>query len=73
MNEQSFDAGRMAREQQNRMAASAGIGLNALRPIIQFQVTLLRLWADNIEVLAKKYENGLETCSSAIEHQRAAE
>jgi hypothetical protein len=38
------------------MAASAAIGLNALKPVIQLQVSLLRLWADNIEALAQKDE-----------------
>jgi hypothetical protein len=67
MADQSFEAGRMARDQQSRIAASAAIGLNALKPMIQLQVSLLRLWADNIEALAKNYEKGLD--SSVVEHQ----
>ncbi|WP_407179584.1 hypothetical protein [Bradyrhizobium sp. STM 3562] len=76
MADQSFDVGRMARNQESRIAASTAIGLNAVKPMIQFQVSLLRLWADNIEALAENYEKGLDTFSSAVEdrwqQQRAA-
>jgi hypothetical protein len=76
MADQSFDAARIAREQQSRIAASAVIVLNALKPMMQFQVSLLRLWADNIEALAKNSEKGLVKSSPAAEqqseHQRAA-
>ncbi len=68
MTDSSFDAGRMARDQQSRIAASAAIGLNALKPMIYFQVSLLRLWADNLEALAQNYEKGVDTFSSAVEH-----
>jgi hypothetical protein len=37
MADQSLDARRIAREQEGRMAASASIGLNAVKPFIQFQ------------------------------------
>jgi len=30
---------------------------------------MLRLWADNAEVLARNYEKGIETFSSAVEQQ----
>lgn len=69
MGDQNFDAAGMAREQQGRMAASAVIGLNALKPMMQFQVSLLRLWADNMESLAQNYEKGLDAFSSAAEHR----
>ena len=69
MADQNFDAGRMAGDQQSRIAASAAIGLNALKPMIHFQVSLLRLWADNIESLAQNYEKGVDTFSSAVEHE----
>ena len=48
----------MTRDQQSRIAASATIGLNALKPMIQLHVTLLRLWADNIEKFAQKGPSG---------------
>ena len=72
----SFDASRMARDQQSRIAASISIGFNALKPMIRFQVSLLRLWADELEALAQNYEKGVGTFNSALERewqrQRAA-
>jgi hypothetical protein len=58
MAEQSFDTRQMTRDQERRIAAATAIGLNAVRPILQFQVSLLRLWADNIEKLAQKGPSG---------------
>jgi hypothetical protein len=58
MAEQSFDTRRMTRDQERRVAAATAIGLNAVRPILQFQVALLRLWADNIEKFAQKEPSG---------------
>jgi hypothetical protein len=58
MTEQSFDTRRMTRDQERRIAAATAIGLNAVRPILQLQVALLRLWADNIEKLAQKGPGG---------------
>ena len=69
MADQSFDAGRFAREQQSRVASSAAIGFNALKPMLHFQVSLLRLWANNIEALAQNYEKGVDTVSSSVEEQ----
>jgi hypothetical protein len=67
---------RVAREQQRRFISAAAIGLNALRPIMRFQASMLRLWAQNIERFAGNYEEGAEkTVSSAEEqskHERAA-
>jgi hypothetical protein len=54
MAEQTFETHRTARDQKRRVAASTAIGLNAVRPILQFQVSLLRLWADRIETFAQK-------------------
>src|SRR5262249_43754273 len=42
MAEQTFDARRIAREQEGRLAAASAIGFNALKPIMEFQVSLLR-------------------------------
>jgi len=57
MNEQSFD--RMTRDQENRITAATAIGVNAVKPILQFQVSLLRLWADHIEGFTRSYEKKL--------------
>src|SRR5207244_827599 len=45
MADQSLDARRIAREQEGRMAASASIGLNAVKPFIQFQPSMIRVFA----------------------------
>jgi hypothetical protein len=66
MAEQTFDARRMARDQESRMAAAAAVGLHA----IKYQASFLRMWADNAELLARNYEKDLETFSSAVEEQR---
>lgn len=69
MADQNLDTRRMARHQESRITAATAIGLNTVTPMIQFQVSLLRLWADNIESIAQNYEKGLETASSAVEQQ----
>jgi hypothetical protein len=69
MAEQSFDTPRMTRDQQRRIAAATAIGLNALKPMLQFQVSLLRLWANNIEMLARNCEKELKTFTFEAERQ----
>ena len=69
MADQAFDARRLARDQESRFAAATAVGLNAMKPMIQFQSSLLRLWADNAEMFARNYEKGLETFSTAVEQQ----
>ena len=66
MAEQTFDAHR-ASEQKSRFAAAGAIGFNALRPFMQFQASLLRLWANNAELIARNYEQQLENFGSAVE------
>jgi len=65
-----FDAGHLAEEQQSRITSSTAIGFNALQPMLRLQVSMLRLWANNIEALAQNYEKGVDTFSSALEHER---
>ena len=66
MADQSLDAHRIAQEQEDRIAAVTAVGLNAFNPIIQFQASMLRFWADNAETFARNYEKGLDTFSSGI-------
>jgi len=47
---QSLDARRMAREQEGRMAAPA---FNVAQPFVQFQTSMLRMFAENIEQAAR--------------------
>ena len=48
----------MTRDQERRIVAATPIGLNPVRPLLQFQVSLLRFWADNIEKFAQKGPSG---------------
>ncbi len=66
-----MDTRRIAREQEGRIAATASIGLSAVKPFIQFQTSMLRLWADNFELVARNYEKGLDAFSTAIEQQQS--
>ena len=58
-----------AREPQRRIAAATAIGMNALNPIMRFQVSMLRMWADSIERFAGNYKKGLEETATAVEEQ----
>ena len=69
MAEQSMDARRVAREQEARIAAAASVGLNATKPLFQYQTSMLRLVADNFELMARNYERSIEAFSSVIEQQ----
>ena len=69
MAEKMTDANRFAREQQSRMAAATAMGMNALKPMMHFQVTMLRMWADSIERFASNSEKGLEKTAATVEEQ----
>ncbi len=69
MADQSLDARRIAREQEGRMAASASLGLNAVKPFIQFQTSMMRVFAENIEQAARNYERNFEAFSNTIAQQ----
>jgi hypothetical protein len=51
------------------MAASASIGLNAVKPFIQFQTSMMRVFAENIEQAARNYERNFEAFSNTIAQQ----
>ena len=69
MTDKSANANSFAHEPQRRIAAATAIGMNALKPIMHFQVSMLRMWADGIERLAGNFEKGMEETSSAVEEQ----
>ena len=69
---ESLDMHRALREQEDRIKAATVVGLNAVKPIIQFQASMVRLWANNVETFARNYEKGLEMVGSAIEEQKRA-
>lgn len=61
------NADRFARDPERRVAAATAIGMNALKPMMQFQISMLRMWADSIERLAGNYEKRLEETATAAE------
>ncbi|MBR0828904.1 hypothetical protein JQ596_25550 [Bradyrhizobium manausense] len=69
MADKSADSNRFARDPQRGIAAATAIGMNALKPIMHFQVSMLRMWADSIERFAGNYEKGLEETATAVEEQ----
>jgi hypothetical protein len=63
------DADRVARDPRRRVAAATTIGMSALKPIMHFQVSMLRMWADSIERFAGNYEKRLEETTTAAADQ----
>lgn len=50
-----------------RATRVTAIGMNILKPIMHFQISMLRMWADNIESFAGNYEKGLEETAAIVE------
>ena len=49
-----------AHNPQERFTAATAISMNALKPIMHAQVSMLRMWADSIERFAGNYQKGFE-------------
>jgi hypothetical protein len=47
-------------------------GLNATKLFLQYQASMLRMWANNCELAAHNFDRGLETLRSAPDHPREA-
>jgi hypothetical protein len=47
----------------------ANIALTAAKPLLQYQASMLRLWAGNCELIARNLEQDLEAISSASDQQ----
>jgi hypothetical protein len=69
MADQTSNANRFAPDPQGRITAATAIGMNALKPIMHFQVSMLRMWADSIERFAGNYEKGVEETATTVEEQ----
>ncbi|OKO92188.1 hypothetical protein AC629_01190 [Bradyrhizobium sp. NAS80.1] len=67
MKENNPNVNRFARDSQRPSAALTAIGMDALKPIMHFQVSMLRMWANSIERFAGNYEKGLEETTSTGE------
>jgi hypothetical protein len=69
MADKTSNANRFMRDPQGRITAATAIGMNALKPIMHFQVSMLRMWANSIERFAGNYEKGLEETATTVEEQ----
>jgi hypothetical protein len=69
MADQTSTTNLFARDSQRRITAATAIGMNALKPIMHFQVSMLRMWADSIERFAGNYEKGLEETATTLKEQ----
>jgi hypothetical protein len=69
MTDKNSNTIRYASDPQRRITAATAIGLNALKPILHFQVSMLRMWADNIERLAGNYQKGLDEVTTTVQEQ----
>jgi hypothetical protein len=69
MADKTSNANRFESDPRRRIAAATAISINALKPIMHFQVSMLRMWADSIERFAGNYEKGLEETATAVEEQ----
>ena len=58
MADNTSNSDRFARDTQRRTTAATAIGMIALKPIMHFQVSMLRMWADSIERFAGNYKRG---------------
>ena len=69
MADKSSNSDHLARDTQRRTTAATAIGMNALKPIMHVQVSMLRMWADSIERFAGNYEKGFEETATKVEEQ----
>jgi len=69
MADKTPDASRFARDQQRRITEATAIGMNVLKPIMHFQVSMLRMLANSIERFAGNYEKGLDETATTVEEQ----
>ena len=76
MADKTTNANPCARDLESRIPVATAIGMKALNPVLRFQVSMLRMWANSIERFAGNYEKGLEETAVIVrEHsdkQRAA-
>lgn len=73
MTDKSANTEHLARGQKSRIPAATAIGMSALKPILHFQVSMLRIWADNLERLAGKYEQAVDETATIVAEQSEKE
>jgi hypothetical protein len=73
MVDMTSNAKHFAGDAQRRVATATEFGLNAFTPILHFQVSMLRMWADSIERLAGNYAKGADEVASTVKEQSGKE
>lgn len=58
-----------ADDPQRGISAATEFGLSALKPVLHFQVLMLRMWADGIERLTGNYATGVDEVATAFKEQ----
>lgn len=69
MTDKTTNADRFASDPQRGITAATAIGMNALRPIMKFQISMLRMWADSIERFARNSDKGLQEAAASGDQQ----
>ena len=69
MSDDTTNANRFARDQQRHVTAATAVGMNAMKPLMHFQVSMLRIWADSIDRFAGNYEKALDETATIVEEQ----
>jgi hypothetical protein len=67
MDDRTSNANRF--DSHKRLAALTTFGLDAFKPIMSLQVSMLRMWADSIERFAGNYEKGVEETVATVKEQ----
>lgn len=58
---QTLDSRRIVRDTEARIAAASSAALSSAKPFVEFQTSIMRLWANNCELLARNVERNFET------------
>jgi hypothetical protein len=66
MVDMTSNVNQFAGDAQRRIASGTEFGVSMFRPILHWQVLMLRMWADSIERLAGNYEQGAHEVASAV-------
>ena len=69
MVDKTTNANPSARDLERRIPVATEIGMKALNPVLRFQVSMLRMWANSIERFARNYEKGLEETATIVREQ----
>lgn len=61
MPDNTLDARRITRDQQTSVTTSVKMAANAMKPVIGFQVAMMRAATQNMELIAEHVEKALES------------